>query len=377
MQDTSPVSIQIPDSGCFLIVRDAADDTDAVCTLLQARGHAVFPVSRGDAALAQARATPPDLVLLDLPLAANVAQLEALHALPGLAQVPAIFLVDAPPLEQRLAAFDAGALGYLVKPVHPEELLARLQVQLHLKLTRDRLAQVASEREALVNLVAHDLKNPLASVLFACEMLAMPNCKPERVSRYLQIIDDSAREALGYIRHYLQGQSHTTCPLPAHAHACTHLNDTVRWLAARYELQLEACGMCLHLQLPDAAACVAINHQLLRQVGENLISNALKYARAGGQLELLVHPGASGTWQLVAQDRGPGVAKDAQARLFLPFQGPESQQVITDQSSGLGLALSRQMVARAGGRLWYEDREGPGARFVLELPEADCTHCFA
>lgn len=369
------MSIQIPDRGCFLIIRNDAADTDPVCDLLRTRGHQVMPVSPGDAALALARTHAPDLVLLDLPLTACVAQLEALHGLSELAQVPAIFLVDAPPQEQRLAAFDAGALGYLVKPVHPEELLARMQVQLHLKLTRDRLEQVARERQQLVNLVAHDLKNPLSSVLFACEMLALPNCKPERVPRYLQIIDDSAREALGYIRHYLQAQAKPGCLLPEAAHSCTHLGDLVRWLAARYELQLEANGMRLLTELPDVPVCVAINERLLRQVGENLISNALKYARSGAVLDLQIRVGSPGYWQLLAQDRGPGVAAAHQAQLFQPFQRPGTPAVVTELSSGLGLALSRHLIVQAGGRLWYENRDSGGACFVVELPEVNCAGC--
>jgi signal transduction histidine kinase len=367
---------QIPTTGRFLIIRNLPADTDAVCTLLRARKHEVMEAGMGAPALAVARATPPDLVLLDLPLADSVAQLQALHNLPGLAQVPAIFLVDAPLHEQRLAAFDAGALGYLVKPVHPEELLARMQVQLRLKLTRDRLEHVARERQQLVNLVAHDLKNPLSSVLFACEMLAMPDCKPERAPRYLQIIDDSAREALGYIRHYLHDQATPGCPLPEHTQRCAHLGDVVQWLATRYELQLEANAMQLRITLPDAPACVSINEHLLRQVGENLISNALKYARAGGELELHIQPGSTGHWQLCAQDRGPGIAAAHHAQLFQPFQRAGNPATVTEHSSGLGLALSRQLIQQAGGRLWYEDRATGGARFVVELPATDCAHCW-
>jgi len=192
----------------------------------------------------------------------------------------------------------------------------------------------------------------------------------------LQIIDDSTREALGYIRSYLQSQAKPASALPRNTHTCAHLADIVQWLAARYELQLEASGLHLHIHTTSSTACVAISDQLMRQVGENLVSNALKYARAGGELELLIRNGRQGTWQLVAQDRGPGVSADFQANLFQPFQRAAGPAEVNDHSSGLGLALSRQWIANAGGNLWYEDREERGARFVVELPEADCAHCF-
>ena len=107
---------------------------------------------------------------------------------------------------------------------------------------------------------------------------------------------------------------------------------------------------------------------VLRQVAENLVTNASKYAAQGGELDFQVRSGAPGFWQLVVSDRGPGISPARQRELFKPFTR------LTDQedglSSGLGLSLARHIVMNAGGHLFYEDREGGGARFVLELPAA-------
>ena len=118
-----------------------------------------------------------------------------------------VFVTAAHDRDLLLRAFDAGVVDYVTKPFLPEELLARVNAHVGLKLTRDRLERVAREREELVNLVAHDLKNPLSSVLFASDLLRSGGCKPERVPRYLQMIHESADDALGYIRHYLESQA--------------------------------------------------------------------------------------------------------------------------------------------------------------------------
>src|SRR3546814_14399568 len=86
----------------------------------------------------------------------------------------------------------------------PEELLARVNAHVGLKQTRDRLERVARERQELVNLVAHDLKNPLTSVLFASDILVHDGARPERIPRYLEMIHESAQDALGYIKRYLR-----------------------------------------------------------------------------------------------------------------------------------------------------------------------------
>ena len=229
---------------------------------------------------------------------------------------------------------------------------------------------MARERQELVTLVAHDLKNPLTSVLFASEMLRQPECNPERVPRYLQIIHDSTQDAVGYIRRYLESQASLADGSCAESRDVAGLHDTVDWLVQRYELQFESCGMRLLAQLPERSARVAIEPLVLRQVAENLVSNAMKYARDGGELELAVRPSAPGYWQLLAQDRGPGIPAAKQRDLFQPFRRLSDHDPADGLSSGLGLSLARHIVADAGGQLWYQDREGGGACFVIELPQA-------
>ncbi|RZA22379.1 MAG: hybrid sensor histidine kinase/response regulator [Lysobacteraceae bacterium] len=361
-------------AGRVLVVDDQAANVRVVSILLGRNGYEVVPASNGAEALAAAQAQTPDLILLDMmmPGMDGFELLAALRTLPALKGVPAVFLTAAHDRDLLLRAFDAGAVDYVTKPFMPEELLARVGAHIGLKLTRDRLERVARERQELVTLVAHDLKNPLTSVLFASEMLREPDCKPERVPRYLQIIHESTQDAVEYIRRYLDIQANALDAanrrIPPAQAAC--LRETVEWLLQRYELQFEGHGMRLAPQVPDHSGRVAIESMVLRQVAENLVSNAMKYAQVGGELELVVRAAAPGYWQLVAQDRGPGIPPNKQRELFKPFQRLSEHALSNSLSSGLGLSLARQIVADAGGQLWYEDRDGGGARFIIELPQA-------
>src|SRR5690606_27859129 len=131
-------------------------------------GYEVLSASDGEAALETASAQVPDLMLLDMmmPGMDGFELIDRIKQLPDLGQVPVVFLTAAQDRDMLLRAFDAGAVDYVTKPFMPEELLARVNAHLGLKLTRDRLERVARERQELVNLVAHDLKNPLSSVVF-------------------------------------------------------------------------------------------------------------------------------------------------------------------------------------------------------------------
>ena len=355
----------ISPNGRILVVDDQPVNLRVVSSLLSRQGYEVILAGNGEEALMRYREASPDLVLLDMimPGMDGFDVLKALRALPS-PIAPVVFVTAAQDRDMLLRAFDAGVVDYVTKPFLPEELLARVNAHVGLKLARDRLERVAREREELVNLVAHDLKNPLTSVLFASDLLLRESCRPERVPHYLTVIHESAQDALGYIRQYLETSSGA---IIASTDVQASLSDTMDWLLRRYGMQLEARGIQVVTLRPSHDARVAIDERVLRQVAENLITNALKYAPAS-ELTLAARNGAPGYWQLIVADRGPGIPEDQQRQLFRPFT--RLQEDNDGVSSGLGLALAKQIIVKAGGQLWYESREGGGAQFVIELPEA-------
>src|SRR5690606_1301884 len=178
--------------------------------------------------------------------------LYVIRANPASSLLPVVFLTAAHVRDLLLRSFDSGAVDYVTKPFMPEELLARVQAHIGLKLTRDRLERVARERQELVNLVAHDLKNPLSSIFFASDLLLTGQTRAERVPRYLQMIRDSAEDALGYIRRYLETQASARSQA-AREPARAALPELVEWLERRYALQLEDRGARLRvLSVSDA-----------------------------------------------------------------------------------------------------------------------------
>lgn len=356
-------------SGRILVVDDQPANLRVVSSLLSRHGYEVFTAADGADALAMLPDLRPDLVLLDMlmPNMDGFALLGEIKQNPELLRLPVVFLTVAQDRDLLLRAFDAGAVDYVTKPFMPEELLARVNAHVGLKQTRDRLERIARERQELVNLVAHDLKNPLSSIWFASDMLLKGETKPERVPRYHRMIHDSAEDALGYIRRYLETQDSSR--KAAEVHAATSLREVIEWLVDRYALQFEDRGVLLQAHAPDVAPVVAVDALVLRQVAENLVTNAIKYAPLSN-LDISLRGSGEGFWQLLIEDRGPGIARDLQHALFRPFQRLAHADKDDGRSTGLGLSLAKQIIVNLGGQLWYEDREGGGARFIIELPEA-------
>src|SRR5690606_28672078 len=142
--------------GRILVVDDQAANLRVVSALLTREGYQVITASSGQEALARYAETVPDMILLDMmmPGMDGFEVLAALRAQEPPLRIPVVFVTAAHDRDLLLRAFDAGVVDYVTKPFLPEELLARVNAHIGLKLTRDRLERVAREREELVNLVA-------------------------------------------------------------------------------------------------------------------------------------------------------------------------------------------------------------------------------
>jgi signal transduction histidine kinase len=107
----------------------------------------------------------------------------------------------------------------------------------------------------------------------------------------------------------------------------------------------------------------------MKQVLLNLISNAIKYNREGGQVDIVVSAADGGGVAVRVTDTGPGIAADDLERLFSPFERLGAEQT-TVEGTGLGLALSKLMVEAMHGSLEVSSVHGKGSTFTVEIPPA-------
>jgi two-component system phosphate regulon sensor histidine kinase PhoR len=114
---------------------------------------------------------------------------------------------------------------------------------------------------------------------------------------------------------------------------------------------------------------VMVDPQLARQAVLNLVSNAIKYTPAGGQVTVRLASGPGGV-ELVVSDTGIGIPASAQRRLFEKFYRADNALAVDTEGTGLGLYLVRLIVERSGGRISCDSREGAGSTFRFTLPHA-------
>ena len=141
---------------------------------------------------------------------------------------------------------------------------------------------------------------------------------------------------------------------------------TLRMMTQR---QMTTKQHAFSLDTEHSSLVVDVDRVRIEQVLTNLLSNAIKYSPQGGPIELSLREEAEPHEALFSiRDRGIGIPIGQQARIFGRFVRAENARVSEITGTGLGLYLSRELVERHGGRLWFESPEGEGSTFFMTLP---------
>jgi two-component system sensor histidine kinase ChvG len=122
----------------------------------------------------------------------------------------------------------------------------------------------------------------------------------------------------------------------------------------------------LRLDLPERATVLGRDERL-GQVIRNLIDNAVSFSPDHSPVDISASA-ERGIARILVEDRGPGIPPENLESIFERFYTERPQEHGFGKNSGLGLSIARQIVISTGGRIWAENREGGGARFVVELP---------
>ncbi|MFZ4110203.1 MAG: sensor histidine kinase, partial [Polymorphobacter sp.] len=222
--------------------------------------------------------------------------------------------------------------------------------------------------EAFAADVAHELKNPLASLRSAVDVLESVE-QPELRVRLLHVIrDDVAR--LDRLITGISEASRLDAELSRSRFEPVDAGALCAGLVAAYRTAGLPAGVTLEYLPPViGAAPVFGDPARLAQVLRNLIDNALSFSPVPG-LVLVSAETAPGRVIVRVEDQGPGVPAENRGDVFKRFysQRPDSEDF--GRHSGLGLSIAGAIVDAHGGNVRVDDRPGGGARFTVELPAA-------
>jgi len=133
----------------------------------------------------------------------------------------------------------------------------------------------------------------------------------------------------------------------------------------RMQLQAERAGLSLRVECADDLPTVRIDSQRLEQVLVNLIHNAVKFTRAGGEVVLQAEAGL-GEVRFAVRDTGIGIPEEDVTRIFERFYRVDKSRA--GSGTGLGLSIAKHIVEAHNGRIWAESVEGRGSVFYFAIP---------
>jgi signal transduction histidine kinase/CheY-like chemotaxis protein len=237
------------------------------------------------------------------------------------------------------------------------------QFALQLAMTEAERANTA--KNDFLSRMSHELRTPLNVVLGFGQILEMNGSLERRDGEAVEHILKAGRHLLALINEVLdlstiESGRMTISPEPVElTELAREAIDLIRPLADERPVSIQD-------QLGSPLRHVTADRQRIKQVLLNLLSNAVKYNRDGGEVTVSCTEPAAGRLRLLIADTGSGVPTAMMDRLFEPFErlGAERGHV---QGTGLGLALSKQLVELMGGEIGVDSREGEGSVFWVDL----------
>ncbi|MFN0127684.1 MAG: response regulator [Verrucomicrobiales bacterium] len=363
----------------ILIVDDQEENIRVVGTVLSLFDYDIVAATSGEQALKRLDARRPDIILLDvmMPEMDGLAVCRRVQANPAWVDIPIIFLSAADDKNLVVQALEAGGVDYVTKPFNRAELLSRVRTQLSLKQARDRLRQLDEDKDEILGILAHDLKNGLAGIKLSASLLTDREGEmPSACGTMLHNIEGTSERLLNHIEEFLANLRAEQVRLHC---APVDFGALVAEAVALNNPAATSKGITLELADAEQKTTVVADPDGLIQALDNLISNAIKFTPSGGRVEVSLPAPHLGMAQCRIDDSGPGFTEDDREKLFRRYQRLSARPTANEPSTGLGLSIACRLVQRMRGDVRLA--EGPGrlggASFTLLVPIAVASSAAA
>ncbi len=368
----SDLMIATHDEIKVFLLEDNRDDADLIRRILGRKKGVRFDIdgaerlSTGIERLAQKRY---DVILSDLGLPDSCGLDAFIKIHTAFPDIPIIVLTGLDDEEMALRAVNRGAQDYLVKGELSSELfvkairyaIERQKIRMELKNKVAEIGKLERERENMLSMFAHDIKNILVPAIGFIERILSGKTddargRLERIFDGLLTIDQMVTSFLAHARMKAKGYKPNTAPCD--------LDALIRKQIDFAMVQAEKKNIMIRYEPCECMPALDVDIVMVNRVVTNLLNNAVKYTGAGG-LVVVKTLETDRQSRVEVQDSGQGISADK-----LPFLFDAYYRVSHDQKgSGLGLTISKNIVEAHGGEMWVVSSPGQGSIFGFSLPK--------
>ncbi len=240
------------------------------------------------------------------------------------------------------------------------------------------LVRADTDKNEMLGIVAHDLRNPLASIMLASSIIRRNiertgECPPNELNRYMGRIEETAERMNLIISELLDLNAIETGNMRI-AQSDVDLQALAHIVHDDFAKRAEDKHITFILQIPKTRIRTLTDGRLLRQVLDNIVSNAVKYSPLHKSIHLSleeIEKAGKPFAQFSVRDEGPGLNETDQAHLFKKFTRLSAKPTAGEHSTGLGLSIVKRFAEALGGTVRCEsspEKGQIGATFIVELP---------
>ncbi|HEY9635231.1 MAG TPA: HAMP domain-containing sensor histidine kinase [Coleofasciculaceae cyanobacterium] len=264
------------------------------------------------------------------------------------------------------------AIAQCFKSYVDERLQELQQLQTQAELTNQELTRLLKANQENLSQLAHELKNPLNSIIGYSELILRSSRKNPEVQdtvphvEHIERVVRNGRQLLRLINDTLEISRYEAGkmklnPVPTDVHSLIKdVFEMLQPLASAKELEMVVDSQ----QAPEK---VLTDPLRLQQILTNLLSNAIRYTESG-TVQLTCQMLSDSQWSIAVTDTGVGIAPEDQSRIFDPFFRVGNNDTYLPDSTGLGLAIVSQLVKLMQGQIELASQVGVGSTFTVILP---------
>lgn len=368
----------MPTKDKILVVDDSPESIWPLVEHLESEYEIIYATTAEKALTLAFSGNRPNLILLDImmPDMDGYEVCATLKADPLTKDIPIIFLTAKTTEDSLKKGFESGGVDFISKPFKTAELVARVNTHIQLKAVREilsktniQLQEANSNKDKLLSIIAHDLRNPFSVLITFSKLLldSFDDFSKDDIINYLETFYQTSKQGHSLLDNLLKWSKSQTGAISVKGEVID-FKDVVEENITLLNSQAKSKNIELINSVPQDVFAFADLNMVLTVI-RNLLSNAIKFSNNGGKVEI-AGKNHDKFVEIAIKDNGIGISEEGLEKIFRIDMKYSTPGTARERGSGLGLVLCREFIEKNFGTLAATSKPGEGSEFVFTLPRA-------